>query len=143
MARANRQACERLVEALGGRKLSTRQMGDLYAAYQGGNEETRERLLTDPFLFLRAQEEARRKDPPAPTPEQALIEDFERVGAACRRAHARLRKGVVAHLLDEQRGDVGRCINQARQDAEHLWRRCQEELTGAEPIDPHCDRSSA
>jgi len=41
LARANRQACERLVEALGSRKLSSRQMGSLYAAYQGGDEQTR------------------------------------------------------------------------------------------------------
>jgi ParB/RepB/Spo0J family partition protein len=60
LARANRKACLQLVASLGKRKLSSRQMGALYGAWLSGSTKSRELLLTDPWLYLRAQEEAGR-----------------------------------------------------------------------------------
>ncbi len=54
LARANQQACLRLVEGVGSFRLSSRDMAVLYAAYRDGNTVTRQRLLEAPVLFLKA-----------------------------------------------------------------------------------------
>ena len=65
-------------------------MGRLYAAWLSADLATRERLIADPELFLRVEEEASRE---APTPGEAFIEDLKVLGAIARRAERRLRSG--------------------------------------------------
>jgi ParB family chromosome partitioning protein len=54
LARANQGDCERLVEALGEERVTTRQVAHLYAAWRSGDGEQRERIVGAPRLFLRA-----------------------------------------------------------------------------------------
>jgi hypothetical protein len=65
-------------------------MGRLYAAWLSADSATRERLIADPELFLRVEEEVSRE---APTPGEAFIEDLKVLGAIARRAERRLRSG--------------------------------------------------
>jgi len=58
LARANRDACLALSEAIAGTDLSIRQIGDLYTMWQEGTDETRALLVTDPLLMLRVRAEA-------------------------------------------------------------------------------------
>ena len=54
LARANRHACVQLAAELSRHRLSTRQIGAVYAAWMAGDEAERIALITDPLLFLRA-----------------------------------------------------------------------------------------
>ena len=66
LARANRQVCLELVEAIGATRLSSRDLGILYTAYQTGNWVTRQRLLEAPLVFLKSYKET--QAPPAVEP---------------------------------------------------------------------------
>lgn len=55
LARANRDHCDRLCERLGNTRLSTRQLGILYAAWRAGDGEQRTRICDAPLLFLEAR----------------------------------------------------------------------------------------
>ncbi len=56
LARANKGHCDRLCERLGGTRVTSRQLGALYAAWRAGDALLRERLLDSPLLFLKAKE---------------------------------------------------------------------------------------
>jgi hypothetical protein len=128
LARANSAACVKLVAALGKKKPSTRQMGALYGAWLEGNETLRERLLTDPWLFLRAQEEARRAEKEEKPPAQQLIADLCGLCALSKRACARARRGFLGQLLPTERADVASCFAQTKTEAEALFLLLEKEL---------------
>jgi hypothetical protein len=54
LVRANKTDCERLIQALGDGRITTRQMAHLYAAWRAGDEEQKARIVGAPRLFLRA-----------------------------------------------------------------------------------------
>ena len=60
LARANRSDGERLADAVAPLRLTTRQMAVVHAAWLGANITTRELLLKDPALVVRAHAEAQR-----------------------------------------------------------------------------------
>jgi ParB family chromosome partitioning protein len=121
MARAKKSAALQLVAALGGRRTSSRQVGALYGAWLSGSAKTRELLLKDPWLFLRAQEEARRADKALSSPAQQLLADFGAIGGMSRRASTKLRNGLGRALVSPEREEVSRCLLQAKADAEGLF----------------------
>lgn len=132
LARAKAEDCVRLMGALR-RRLSSRELGRLYAAWVSGDELTRERLLTDPELFLRIEEEASRE---APTPSEALIEDLKVLGAIARRAERRLREGAARGLRASRRRVAARLSSQARADFEVLLDALRKEQLHAGPDHP-------
>jgi len=129
LARAKTEDCVRLVLALG-RRLSSREMGRLYAAWLSADSATRERLIADPELFLRVEEEASRE---APTPGEALIEDLKVLGAIARRAERRLREGAARGLPALRRRAATRLVGQARADFEVLLDALRKEGLHAGP----------
>jgi ParB/RepB/Spo0J family partition protein len=137
MARANRQACLKLVESLRQQRPSSRQMGALYGAWLAGDAEQRERIIAEPWLFLRAQQEARRADETEKPPAQQLLADLGALAGICRRSGARLRAGVAQKLSDAERAQVSRCFQQARADAEALFGLLDKELMHARPEPTH------
>jgi len=54
LARANKTDCERLIQALGDGRVTTREIAHLYAAWRAGDEALKERIVGAPRLFLRA-----------------------------------------------------------------------------------------
>jgi len=68
VARANRDACGTLADAIARAQLSTRQVGDLYAMWQDGTEATRDLVLADPRLALRARAEVSPRPAPRAAP---------------------------------------------------------------------------
>jgi len=87
LARANASDCLRLLEGLGGHRLSSRAMGRVYAAYMSTPEESRERLLSDPLLFLRVDDERQR----APVhPSDQTLADLRALSAIAARTARRL-----------------------------------------------------
>jgi ParB/RepB/Spo0J family partition protein len=132
LARANVEDCLRLATAIAAAPLSTRQVGELYGGWLAGSEKTRELLLCDPALYLRAQAEARLPEE-AKSPAQQLVDDLGALGGVARRAHRRLGTGLAGKLLPPERDEVRRCFRQAKQDAEALFRRWKKEMCDARP----------
>ena len=129
MARANRKDALQLVEALGKGKPSSRQMGALYRAWLRGDAQQRRRLLSDPWLFLRAQEEVHRSDEKDEPAAQRLLSDLGSIAALSRRASKRLREGLAQNLQANEREEVKCCQAQARADTDALFRHLDQELT--------------
>lgn len=84
MARANEAACLELAPVLAAHGLSSRQVGALCAAWAAGTPESRQLILEDPLLVLRAEEEARR--PREKLPSEKLKGDVAAIAGIARRA---------------------------------------------------------
>lgn len=121
MARANRADALRLTAALAEHRPSSRQVGAVYGAWLTGSAKTRALLVADPWLFLRAQKEARSAALVGKSPAQQLLSDFGTLGGVSRRASSRLREGIAQALLPPEREEVQRCFRQAQADAEALF----------------------
>lgn len=138
-ARANLEDCLRLARAIAPLSLSSRQLGELYAVYQGGEAHTRELVLSSPALVLRAREEARRAGTKEQTPGALLLADFGILGSVARRAHQRVRQHADS-LSPREREDLVRCAGAAWADLASLWRRLEREVPDAQaahsPNDP-------
>ena len=121
------------------RRLTTREFGALCEGFREGGGKTRELVLTDPLVFLRARAAAAA---PAPAPKsigQQLLDDLGALGGIARRVTRRLRGGVTRGLLPDERGEVRRCAQQAQNDSEALWRLVDKEVTDAGPDHPDGD----
>lgn len=131
LARANRAAAEQLAAAIAPHRLSSRQIGALYAGYVSGSGKTRELVLGDPMIFLRAEEQVRRGGREDDPPSHRLLGDLGLIASVARRADRLLRKGLGAPLSEDERTDLGACFRQAEADVGALLRRCRKELTDA------------
>jgi ParB family transcriptional regulator, chromosome partitioning protein len=142
LARANEEDCLRLVGGIKELKLSTRQMGQLYAAYMSGTEQTRELVVTQPLLVLRVEQQAE-KDSADVSSGEAFISDLHALGALARRAYGRLRRGL--RLLPAERGRASRALHQAQADFSDLNRRWEKDNAGSrhESSSPHAQEPGA
>jgi len=133
LARANADACARLVAAIAGQGLSNREIGQLYAAWRDGLPAIRERILTAPLLFLKARHAV------GTIPEdegRLLMDDLDMLAAVARRARRRLRQGVFRRLLAPERQEVTRLCLSAQEEMARLAERLREEETDPGPGDP-------
>lgn len=128
LARANEGDCARIADAIAKSALSSRQLGDLYAAYVGGNETSRERLVSDPLLVLRAREESRREGDANRTPVEHVLDDLRIVTNVTRRASGRVRRGALDDANERERERVTSACAEARAETETLNVRVQKEL---------------
>jgi ParB/RepB/Spo0J family partition protein len=128
LARANRQDCLRLAEAICSQPpMSSRDIRTLYAGWLGGSDKTRQLLLSTPWVYLKAQQESQLDDPQPKRPAGQLLSDLDTLGAVARRAHRRLLKGAAKHLLDEERQQLQGCSMQASADSNVLFERLAQE----------------
>ena len=124
LARANAEACARLVAAIAGKGLTNRQIGQLYAVWRDGLPAVRERVLTTPLLLLKARQAL------SPVPEdegRLLMDDLDMLAAVARRARRRLRQGVYRRLLPPERQEVQRLGAAAHEELARLADRLREE----------------
>jgi ParB family transcriptional regulator, chromosome partitioning protein len=143
LARANRQACLELVEAIGATRLSSRDLGILYTAYQTGNWITRQRLLQAPLLFLKTYKETQAAPALQAGPGDSLLSDLEILRATARRADRRVRAGVLRPLPEKDRQDLARLLDQCRRELERLTEHFHQERGDAGPEHPNCDSEAA
>ena len=144
LARANRGECERLVEAIAGRKLTTRQVGELVAAYRSGSAKTRALVLGDPLLVLKARAEGRRPSAREPqSPAEDLQRDFDVLASVARRALKRLCEGAALHLAPAEREDLTDGFRQAERALQRLARQIQKEMDDARSTATDSDPSTA
>ena len=98
LARAKRGECESLVSGLGNTVVSVREVERLYRGLRRGSQDTRERILTAPILYLKAEEATEAERLPEGDPAAPLVKDLDSVAGICRRARRRVDEGVVAEL---------------------------------------------
>jgi len=88
LARANRDHAEKLVAHLAHSPLSTRELSELFKHYEASNKQIRERMISDPSLFLKVRK-SREDNTSAERlqrgPEGAWIKDWEIIKAVARR----------------------------------------------------------
>jgi len=95
LARAKRGQCERLVEQLGGQRLSVRQCARLYAGWRAGTTAQREAIVERPLLYLELEEKETAPEAvadPGTEREQRLVRDLGALAGICRRARQALRE---------------------------------------------------
>jgi hypothetical protein len=88
LARANRGHAEKLTEQLADKPLSTRDLSTFFEHYQRSDKQTRERMIADPDLFVKAHQRTQEKRSAralADGPEGAWIEDLAMVRNILRR----------------------------------------------------------
>jgi hypothetical protein len=138
LARANAEDCARLGDAIAPERPTSRQMAELYAVYAGGNAATRERVVRDPVLVLRARAEAAREGAACATPVEHLLGDLRIVGAVACRARARIGRGALDDAVREERTRVREACAEAHAAVGRLKQRCERELD-TEAIDARPD----
>jgi ParB/RepB/Spo0J family partition protein len=131
LARANRADGERLADAVAPLKLSTRQMALLYGAWSDGNSKTRELILKEPALLVRAHEEARRARKRPQTPLQQMLNDLGALAGIAGRAYQRTRHGGLRGLLGPEREEIRHVLSRTSHEVERLWSRLNKELDDA------------
>jgi ParB/RepB/Spo0J family partition protein len=132
LARAKRADCVRLITALADGRPSTREVGALYATWVSGNAPTRELVVTQPYVVLRARAEATRDATPSDkTPGRQLLDDFGILIGTSRRARAKLVQGLLGHLLPTEEQEAQRTARHARSECEALFRAAEPLLADA------------
>ncbi len=125
LARANADACARLVAAIAGKGLTNREVGQLYAAWREGRPAVRERVLDRAAAV--PESPARRRRPVPDDEGRALMDDLDMLAAVARRARRRLRQGVFRRLLPPERQEVHRLGAVAHEEMARLAERLREE----------------
>ena len=140
MARASVEDCERMAAGFVKHRCDNRQAGLLYAAWRDGSRVVRERILTEPELFLKTQ-----RPPPLASPAALALErELEMAVAILRRANRRL-----AEALPEMNGprqeQAQRHIESARSELDRMAARIGKEqgATNAEPSPTNRDCGTA
>jgi len=131
LARANESDCEKLCEAIAPSRPTSRQLGEPYATYVAGNEATRERVVTEPLLVLRARAETRREGDANKTPVEHLLDDLRIVASVTYRARGRVRRGALDDASAGERAEVRSACGQARAEIELLQQRAHKDLGDA------------
>jgi ParB family chromosome partitioning protein len=123
MARVKVEDCERMSAAFVKHRCDTRQAGQLYAAWRDGTRAVRERILTEPELFLKTQ-----RQPPAAKPAavEQVERDLEMALAILHRAGRRLAEALPEMNGPQQKQAQGQ-IENARRELNRMTARIERE----------------
>lgn len=129
LARAKHEHCERLVAGLDGRPLTVREMERLYLGWKRADDDGRERIVEQPWLYLRA-EAASRPEPAVPPGDPAgpLLTDLDGLTSLSRRGRRRVREGLVDELDGRRRALVAGALTEARLACASLFEELQDAL---------------
>jgi ParB family transcriptional regulator, chromosome partitioning protein len=131
MARVSAGDCERMAAAFVKHRCDTRQAAQLYTAWREGSRVVRERILTEPELFLKTQRQPE-------TAKAAAVEqverDLEMALAILRRAGRRLTE-ALPEMSAAQQEQAQREIESARRELNRMAERIgkEKETKHAEP----------
>src|SRR5215831_13153460 len=129
VARANANDCQRMADAFSRHRFSSRQAGELYAAWRDASPSIRQRILDSPELFLKAHHQV---SPKPPSPAEELLRDLTMVLAITNRASRRLTR--AAPLMGHSELEAAhRKIECAVRDLTFLAERIQKEHPHVEP----------
>lgn len=131
LARANEVDCTKLADAIAPKRVSARELGELWSTYASGNESTRALVIESPQLVLKARAELSREGDATKTPVAHLLDDLRVLAAVARRAAGRLRRGALDDAHDQERERVRIACSEARAELTTLGTRCEQELDRA------------
>jgi ParB family transcriptional regulator, chromosome partitioning protein len=143
LARANRVDGERLADAVAPLRLTTRQMAIVHAAWSGASVKTRELILKDPALVVRAHEEVRRSREGPETTAHQMLSDLGALSGVAGRVYQRTRRGDLRGLLAPEREEIEHVFSQARREMVRLIKRWEEEWRDARSEHPSRDPATA
>lgn len=128
VARVNLDDCEQMAAGFARHRCTTRQAGQIYAAWRVGPPAIRQRVLAEPELFLKAQQvTARAPDGPA----AELLRDLEIVAAMVGRVSKRL-AAATAEMDPKQYEEARVSIDRARRGLSDLAGRMDKETAHAD-----------
>lgn len=128
LARANTTDCERLADAVAPERLTSRQLGELYAAYMAGGAGGREMVLRHPAMVLRMRAETAEQRAEDKRPVEQWMEDLRILSAVARRARHRLQHGAMDGAELAEREEARRACEGMVAEVECLRRACDKEL---------------
>jgi hypothetical protein len=140
VARVSAEDCERMAEAFVKHRCDTRQAAQLYNAWREGSRVVRERILTEPELFLKTQKQPQAK----PAAAEQIERDLEMALAILRRAGRRLSE-ALPEMNTVQQEQAQRGIESARRELNRMTERIgkEKEARHAEPGATNSDSGTA
>jgi ParB family chromosome partitioning protein len=131
VTRVNLDHCDRMAAAFVQHRCDTRQAGQLYTAWREGSRVARERILSEPELFLKTQ---RQPAATVPTPVEQLERDLDMALAIVHRASRRL-SAAMTEMNGAQQQQTQRKIESARRELHRMAERLgkEQETHHAEP----------
>src|SRR2546430_9305693 len=111
VARGSLDDCQQMAAAFARHKFTSRQAGQLYAAWREASPQIRQRLLEQPQLFLKPQRKA--EPQAAGSPLQELLRDLEMIAAIAHRAN-RDRKSTRLNSSHSQISYAVFCLKKKR-----------------------------
>jgi ParB/RepB/Spo0J family partition protein len=139
VARANLSDCQRMAEAFSKYRFSSRQAGELYAAWRDASASIRQRILDSPQLFLKAHQQM---SPQPGSAAEELMRDLAMVLAITNRAGRRWARAAPLMGPNELES-ARRKIECAVADLTHLAKRIEKEEEHAEPKPTNNDSGTA
>lgn len=134
VARSSLEECQQMATAFARCKFTTRQAGQLFAAWRQASPQIRQRILEQPQLFLKTQSEA--APPRASSSIQQVLGDLEMIAAIARRANRRLKAATVEleRMNQAQSQSMHHQLNRALEELSRLAMTIpREETSGKEP----------
>jgi hypothetical protein len=129
VARANLSDCQRMAEAFSKYRFSTRQAGEIYAAWRDASSSMRQRILDSPQLFLKAHQQV---SPQPGSAAEELVGDLAMVLSITNRASRRWARAAPLMGPNELES-ARRKIECVVKDLTHLAERIEKEQKHAEP----------
>ena len=131
VARVDAEQCQRMAAVFAEHRCDTRQAGQLYTAWRKGTRVARERILTEPELFLKTQRQAPAAQPAAV---HQVLRDLEMAVAILHRVNRRLGE-AMAEMNGAQQEQTERRIESARRELARIAERIgkEQESKHAEP----------
>src|SRR5437667_7935896 len=139
VARTNLKDCQRMAEVFSKHRFSSRQAGELYAAWRDASASIRQRILDSPELFLKAHQQV---SPQPPAPAEELLRELTMVVAITSRASRRLARASPL-MGNTEFENAQRKIECAVRDLTHLAERIQKEHEHVEPKSTDCNSGAA
>lgn len=133
IARRSAQTCERMAEVFARHRCDTRQAAQLYRAWREGSQLVRERILSQPELFLRTQ---RQRSTAGITQTAMLQRELETAATILHRASQRVAEAAM-EMNEEEQQQALRHIESARRQLERIGEEIGDEH--AEPVTANHD----
>jgi ParB/RepB/Spo0J family partition protein len=134
VARVSAEDCERMAAAFVKHRCDSRQAAQLYTAWREGSRVVRERILTEPELFLKTQRQPQTTKPAAV---EQIQRDLEMALAILRRAGRRLNE-ALPEMTAAQQEQAQREIESTRRELNRM-----AERIGKEREDRHAEPGAA
>jgi ParB-like chromosome segregation protein Spo0J len=120
LARANAQAAVQLAATIAPLKLTSRQVGALYAGWQAGTQRTRELIVERPQVYLQVRSS---QMPAAPSATERWLNDLGALSQIAKRARRTLEGGLVQELLEQERAELEHGFERMRCEVQRLFER--------------------